>query len=71
MVLSEREKTSIVISHLISLYSDKMEKGNIPPNQSVIDFLIKNIPEQYKKELSMDLIDEVFDFIASRPVELS
>lgn len=59
------------MSHLVSLYSEKAEEGNIPQNQSVIDFIIKNIPVQYKADLSMDLIDDVFAFIGSRPMELS
>ena len=71
MALSSREKTIIIMSHLVSLYSEMAEEGKIPQNQSVIDFLMKNIPSEYKKDLSMDLIDDVFAFISSRPMELS
>ena len=71
MTLSSREKTIIITSHLISLYSEMVEEGKIPQNQSVIDFLMKNIPNEHKKDLSMDLIDDVFAFISSRPMELS
>jgi len=65
MVLNNREKTAIILSHLISLYSEKMEQEKIPPNQSVIDFIMKNIPQEYKSHLAMDLIDEVFNFIST------
>ncbi|CUR51881.1 MAG: hypothetical protein ACREA1_06350 [Nitrosotalea sp.] len=71
MTLSSREKTIIITSHLVSLYSEMIEEGKIPQNQSVIDFLMKNIPQEYKSDLSIDLIDDVFTFIASRPMELS
>ena len=71
MTLSSREKTIIITSHLVSLYSEMDEEGKIPQNQSVIDFLMKNIPNEHKKDLSMDLIDDVFAFISSRPMELS
>jgi hypothetical protein len=71
MTLSNREKTVIITSHLVSLYSEMIEEGKIPQNQSVIDFLMKNIPPEYKSEISMDLIDDVFAFISSRPMELS
>ncbi len=71
MVLTGREKTAIIISHLVSLYSEKMKDGKITDGQSVIDFIMKNIPQEYKSEISMDLIDDVFNFIASRPMELS
>ena len=65
MVLNSREKTAIIVSHLISLYSEKMEQEKVPPNQSVIDFIIKNLPQEYKPYLTMDLIDEVFNFIST------
>lgn len=71
MVLTTREKTAIIASHLISLYSQKAEAGEIPQNQSVIDFIVKNIPQQFKPEISMDLIDDVFAFISTRHMELS
>ena len=71
MTLSSREKTIIITSHLVSLYSEMAEKGKIPQNQSIIDFLMKNIPKEHKPDLSMDLIDDVFAFISSRPMELS
>ena len=71
MVLTSREKTAIIVSHLVSLYSENMEQGKIPPNQSVIDFIMKNIPQEYKSDLSIEIIDDVFNFIASRPMELS
>ncbi|MHB8546039.1 MAG: hypothetical protein ACYDAJ_04680 [Nitrosotalea sp.] len=71
MVLSSREKTIVITSHLISLYSEMIEEGKITQNQSVIDFLMKNIPQEFKSELSIDLIDDIFTFISSRPMELS
>ncbi len=71
MTLSSREKTIIITSHLVSLYSQMAGEGKIPQNQSVIDFLMKNIPNEHKNDLSMDLIDDVFAFISSRPMELS
>ncbi len=71
MTLSSREKTIVITSHLISLYSEMIEEGKITQNQSVIDFLMKNIPHEFKSELSIDLIDDVFTFISSRPMKLS
>lgn len=71
MVLTSKEKTTIIVSHLVTLYSEKLEEGKISQGQSVIDFIIKNIPEEYKSDISIDLIDDVFNFIASRPMELS
>ena len=71
MTLTSREKTSIIVSHLVSLYSEKLEQGKISQGQSVIDFIMKNIPQEYKSDLSIEIIDDVFNFIASKPMELS
>ena len=71
MVLTNREKTAIIVSHLISLYSEELEKGMISDGQSVIDFIMKNIPQEYKSDLAIEIIDDVFNFIASKPMELS
>jgi hypothetical protein len=71
MALTNREKTSIIISHLVSLYSENFEQGKISHGQSVIDFIMKNIPQEYKSDLSIEIIDDVFNFIASKPMELS
>jgi hypothetical protein len=71
MVLTGREKTAIIVSHLISSYSEKFKEGNIPQGKSVIDFIMKNIPPEFKSDLSIEIIDDVFNFISSRPMELS
>jgi len=65
MVLTNKEKTAIVVSHLISLYSERLNDGNITNNQSIIDFILKNIPESLKTEISMELIDDIYLFISS------
>lgn len=64
MALTNKEKTAIIVSHLISLYSERLNDGSVQ-NQSVIDFILKNIPESLKTEISMDLIDDVYSFISS------
>jgi len=71
VALTNREKTVIIVSHLVSLYSEELEKGMILDGQSVIDFIMKNIPQEYKSDLSIEIIDDVFNFIASKPMELS
>jgi hypothetical protein len=71
MVLTNREKTSIIVSHLVSSYSENMRNDAVSQNQSVIDFVLKNIPEAYKQDLSMDLIDDVISFVSGFHMELS
>ncbi|MGI0027779.1 MAG: hypothetical protein ACREAD_08075 [Nitrosopumilaceae archaeon] len=71
MTLASREKIIILISNAIVLYSQKLQEGTITQNQSVIDFILKAIPESSRSELSMELIDDVFSFVSSFRMELS
>jgi hypothetical protein len=71
LTLASREKIIVLISNAITLYSQKLQEGMIPQNQSVIDFILKTIPENSRSELSMELIDDVFSFISSSHMELS
>ncbi|MGI0010654.1 MAG: hypothetical protein ACREAE_04560 [Nitrosopumilaceae archaeon] len=60
MSLTNREKLIVLITNTITLYSKKMEAGDIPQNQSIVDFVFKSVPEDLKSEISMELIDDVF-----------
>lgn len=64
MSLTNREKTLIAISQAIYLYSMRMQEGKTSEYRSVIDFVLKNIPQDYKQELSVELIDDVFSFVS-------
>ncbi|MGQ0771395.1 MAG: hypothetical protein ACT4NT_01285 [Nitrososphaerota archaeon] len=72
MTLTNREKILIVISNAISVYSIYAKNpGTLPKNMSLIDFILKSTPEDLKKEISMDLIDEIFDYVSKTQKELS
>lgn len=60
MSLTNREKLIVLITNTIILYSKKMESGDIPQNQSIVDFVLKSVPDDLKSEMSMELIDDVF-----------
>lgn len=60
MSLTNREKLIVLITNAITLYSKKMESGDIPQNQSIVDFVLKSVPDDLKSEMSMELIDDVF-----------
>jgi len=64
MTLTNREKLIVLITNAITLYSKKMEEGDIPSNQSIVDFVLKSIPEDLKPEMSIELIDDVFSQIS-------
>jgi len=64
MVLSEKEKAICLISNAIADYSLYTENGSLPDNISLIDFIVKVIPNEIKSEISMELIDEVFEYVS-------
>jgi len=64
MPLTNREKLIVLIANAITLYSKKMEEDSASQNQSIIDFVLKFIPDDLKSEISMELIDDVFSQIS-------
>lgn len=72
MALTNRERLLIVISNAISVYSVYAKNPEtLPKGISLIDFVLKSTPEDLKKELSMELIDEVFAYVSQTQNELS
>lgn len=64
MALSNKEKTVAMISNAIAVYSLYQERDNLPENTSLVDFILKTVPEDIKSEISMELIDEVFEYVS-------
>ncbi len=64
MVLSDKEKVVALISNAIAAYSIYTQNGSLPEKQSLIDFILKGISNDMKEEISIDLIDEVFDYVS-------
>ncbi len=65
MVLTNKEKIVAVISNGIAVFSLLQEKGDLPENTTMYDFVLKVIPDDIKSELSIELIDEVFQYVSS------
>ena len=65
MTLSDKEKMIAVISNGIAVYSLLQERDSLPENTTMYDFVLKVIPEEIKSELSVELIDEVFQYVSS------
>ena len=64
MTLTNREKLIVLITNAITLYSKKMEEDKLTQNQSIVDFVLKSVPDDLKSEISMELIDDVFSQIS-------
>ena len=54
-----------IISNGIAVYSLLQERDSLPKNTTMYDFVLKVIPENIKSELSIELIDEVFQYVTS------
>ncbi len=63
-MLSEREKIIISIANAITVYSFRLERNELPKNTSMVDFILKTVPESLKKQVSIELIDETFEFVS-------
>ena len=65
MTLSNKEKMVAIISNGIAVFSLLQERGDLPENVTMYDFVLKVIPEDIKSELSVELIDEVFQYVST------
>jgi len=65
MTLSDKEKIIAIISNGIAVFSLLQERDSLPKNTTMYDFVLKVIPEDIKAELSIELIDEVFQYVSS------
>lgn len=65
MTLSDKEKMIAIISNGIAVFSLLQERDSLPKNTTMYDFVLRVIPEDVKKELSVELIDEVFQYVSS------
>jgi hypothetical protein len=65
MTLTDKEKMVAIISNGIAVFSLLQERDELPKNTTMYDFVLKVIPENIKSELSIDLVDEVFQYVTS------
>jgi len=72
MTLTDREKVLILISNAISVYSVYAKSPEImPKGVSMIDFVLKCAPPDLKKEITIEMIDEVFAYVTKTQSQLS
>ena len=65
MALTQKEKLIAIISNGIAVFLLLQERDELPKNTTMYDFVLKVIPEDIKSELSVELIDEVFQYVTS------
>ena len=65
MTLNNKEKMISIISNGIAVFSLLQERDELPKNTTMYDFVLKVIPADIKSDLSVELIDEVFQYVTS------
>ena len=65
MTLTDKEKMVAIISNGIAVFSLLQEREELPKNTTMYDFVLKVVPEDIKSELSVELIDEIFQYVTS------
>ncbi len=65
MALTDKEKMVAIISNGIAVFSLLQERDDLPKNTTMYDFVLKVVPEDIKSELSIELIDEIFQYVSS------
>ena len=53
------------IASAITVYSIRQNTDTLPKNVSMIDFILKTVPEDIKSNITMDLIDYVFSYVSA------
>jgi len=63
--LNIKEKVIAHIASAITVFSMQQNTDQLPKNISMIDFILKTVPEDIKQDVTMELIDSVFSYISA------
>ena len=65
-LFTDREKSIMAITNAVTVYATLMKDENtIPQNKSIIQFILDNLPEELKKNISIEIIEEVLNYVTS------
>ena len=64
-MLNKREIAIAHIASAITVYSIRQNADTLAKNISMIDFILKTVPDDSKPDINMDLIDYVFSYVSS------
>ena len=63
-MLNKKEMAIAHIASAITVYSIRQNADSLPKNISMIDFILKTVPDDIKQDVTMDLIDYVFSYVS-------
>jgi len=63
--LNVKEKAIAHIASAITVFSMQQNTNQLPKNISMVDFILKTVPEDIKQDVTIELIDTVFSYISA------
>jgi len=63
--LNIKEKVIAHIASAITVFSMQQNTNQLSKNISMIDFILKTVPEDVKQDVTMELIDSIFSYISA------
>ena len=64
-MLNKKEMAIAHVASAITVYSIRQNTDSVPKNVSMIDFILKTVPDDIKPDITMDLIDYVFSYVSA------
>jgi len=63
--LNIKEKAIAHIANAITVFSMQQNTNQLSKNISMVDFILKTVPEDIKQDVTMELIDSVFLYVSA------
>jgi hypothetical protein len=63
--LNIKEKTIAHIASAITAFSMQQNTNQLSKNISMVDFILKTVPEDIKQDVTIELVDSVFSYISA------
>jgi len=63
--LNTKEKAIAHIANAITVFSMQQNTNQLPKNISMVDFILKTVPEDIKQDVTIELADSVFSYISA------
>jgi len=63
--LNIKEKAIAHIASAITVFSMQQNTSQLPKNISMVDFILKTVPEDIKQDITIELIDSIFSYISA------
>ena len=63
--MNVKEKAIAHIASAITVFSMQQNTNQLTKNISMVDFILKTVPEDIKQDVTMELIDSIFSYISA------